>query len=566
MRKELLSNEKMKLLLLFCIIGIGNVLYCTAHPEAVAPIGKIRGSVLTSRLGKEIYSFRGVRYAEPPTGERRFQVATPAADWNDVFDASEEGPACPNVERIEPISEDCLRLNVYTKKLSSKNENVSLPVLVFFHPGGFYQSSAQSFNYGPEYLLDHDIVLVTVNYRLATLGFIATGDSLAPGNLGLKDQVIALRWIQRNIVAFGGDPNSVTISGCSVGGLSTFLHMLSPMSKNLFHRVIDMSGSPLLTEPYPTHQRDIAEKQAKLLNCPINNTKDMLACLRSKPVANFTKTISEFFEWYGDPIVLWKPVVEPEVPGMERFLPAQPIDLIRQGKFYQVPAIFGVTKDELGGIVVTFENITRNNGNIYRNMNENWYHVAPISFIYERNTPRSKNISTELRKFYLNDEPLGSSNRNGLAHLYADSVIIFSQYRGAKLIAENSKAPVYLYKFTYQGRYSFTMWNATTPYGVEHQDDLQYLYYIKSNFPYFNKTAPEIPMVELYTSMWSSFVQTGQPIPNGRNITWNRFESEKSNYLDINLNPTMKTGFYPDRMQEWEKLFPLSAASQSKAT
>lgn len=73
-------------------------------------------------------------------------------------------------------------------------------------------------------------------------------------------------------------------------------------------------------------------------------------------------------------------------------------------------------------------------------------------------------------------------------------------------------------------------------------------------------------MVELYTSMWSSFVQTGQPIPNGRNITWNRFESEKSNYLDINLNPTMKTGFYPDRMQEWEKLFPLSAASQSKAT
>lgn len=127
------------------------------------------------------------------------------------------------------------------------------------------------------------------------IGFIATGDSLAPGNLGLKDQVIALRWIQRNIVAFGGDPNSVTISGCSVGGLSTFLHMLSPMSKNLFHRVIDMSGSPLLTEPYPTHQRDIAEKQAKLLNCPINNTKDMLACLRSKPVANFTKTISEFF-------------------------------------------------------------------------------------------------------------------------------------------------------------------------------------------------------------------------------------------------------------------------------
>lgn len=126
-------------------------------------------------------------------------------------------------------------------------------------------------------------------------GFISTGDSLAPGNLGLKDQVVALRWVQRNIAAFGGDRNAVTISGYSVGGLSTMLHMVSPMSKNLFHRAIVMSGSLLTAEPYPTEQKRLARKQATLLNCPTNDTGAILTCLRSKPVQNFTDTMSQFF-------------------------------------------------------------------------------------------------------------------------------------------------------------------------------------------------------------------------------------------------------------------------------
>lgn len=125
-------------------------------------------------------------------------------------------------------------------------------------------------------------------------GFLSTGDSKAPGNLGLKDQVVALRWIQRNIAAFGGDPDSVTISGYSVGGLSVMLHMVSPMSEGLFHRAIMMSGSMML-EPYPTEQLHLAKKQAELLNCPTDTTGSMLVCLNSKPVENFTDTIPKFF-------------------------------------------------------------------------------------------------------------------------------------------------------------------------------------------------------------------------------------------------------------------------------
>jgi len=129
---------------------------------------------------------------------------------------------------------------------------------------------------------------------LSVLGFLSTGDSKAPGNLGLKDQVVALRWVQRNIAAFGGDPDSVTISGYSIGGFSVFLHMVSPMSKGLFHRAIMMSGSTTL-EPYPTEQLHLAKKQAELLDCPTDTTGSMLICLNSKPVENFTETIRNFF-------------------------------------------------------------------------------------------------------------------------------------------------------------------------------------------------------------------------------------------------------------------------------
>lgn len=526
--------------------------------EITAPIGKIRGSTLTSKLGKKIYSFRGVRYAEPPTGQQRFQVAVPAVDWNDVFDATKEGPSCPGI-RAENILEDCLRLNVYTTKLPSASDSVRRPVLVFFHPGGFYLFSAQSFIFGPEYLLDKDIVLVTVNYRLASLGFLSTGDSKAPGNLGLKDQVEALKWIKRNIGAFGGNPDSVTISGYSAGGVSVFMHMVSPMSKGLFHRAIMMSGSTT-PDPLPTHQLHLAKKQAQLLDCPTDTTGAMMICLNSKPVENFTNTIPNFFEWHGNPILVWSPVVEPEVRGVERFLPEQPYDLIRKGQFHKVPLIAGVTKDEFGGVVAAVEK-QRQEGNMstLNDLNNNWYELAPIVYLYERDTPRSRNISTNLKLFYFGNQEIGPNTYDGLAHIIADSVIIFPLYRSMKLLAEYNDHPVYFYMFSYQGRYSFAMWNETTPYGVTHHDDLQYLFFMKFKFPYFEKDAPEIPTVELMTSMWSNFAQTGQPVPPNlaNNITWNPYDLAKDDYLDISEEPKMKTGFYPDRMQEWERLFPI---------
>ncbi|XP_044018737.1 esterase FE4 [Aphidius gifuensis] len=533
------------------------------QPEIEISLGKIKGSIIQSRLKKKIFSFRGLRYAEPPFGQQRFQQAIPAKKWNDTFDASEEGPSCPQPGG-KYQSEDCLRLNVYSTKLSTKNDIVKRPVIVFFHPGGFYGSSGQSFIEGPQYFMDQDIVLVTVNYRLASLGFFSTGDSLAPGNLGLKDQVAALRWIKLNIENFGGDSNCVTIMGYSAGGWSVSLHLVSPMSKDLFHRAIVMSGSATYQNSLPNDQKNLAKKQAELLGCPTDTTGNMLICLNTKTTEEFVNTTKEFFEWHGDPILVWMPVVEPEVPGVERFLTGQPADLIRAGKFHQVPLIAGVTEDEFGGVVVSvIEDAEKGDDSIFQDLNANWSTIAPISFLYERDTQRSLSISEELWKYYMKNKPIGPDNYQGLADLYADGVVGFSVHRLVTLMSQASKEPVYYYKFSYKGQESHVKWANNTPYGVVHHDDLLYFFNV-SYFNYFDENSVETPIVERMTTMWTNFAKTGIPLPKDNklnsNIEWIKYNQKKPAYLNIgNELEIIMTGINTERMNEWDKLFPLKS-------
>ncbi|XP_034250234.1 cholinesterase 1-like, partial [Thrips palmi] len=119
------------------------------------------------------------------------------------------------------------------------------PVVVFLHGGAFYTGTANSHIYGPDFLLREDVVLVTVQYRLGALGFLAAGSRDAPGNAGLKDQALALQWVQRNIRRFGGDPSSVTLLGHSAGGAAVHYHAMSPGSRGLFHRAVQLSGCAL---------------------------------------------------------------------------------------------------------------------------------------------------------------------------------------------------------------------------------------------------------------------------------------------------------------------------------
>lgn len=128
--------------------------------------------------------------------------------------------------------------------------------------------------------MDRDIVLVTLNYRLASLGFLSTGTKECPGNNGLKDQVAALKWVRGHIAKFGGNPTCVTLMGYSAGGMSVSLHLVSPMSSGLFHRAIAMSGAAMAQWEVPEHQLDLAKRQARLIDCPEDDLSEMVGCFK----------------------------------------------------------------------------------------------------------------------------------------------------------------------------------------------------------------------------------------------------------------------------------------------
>lgn len=240
--------------------------------------GSIEGTTLTTRLGEEFYAFRNVPFAEPPVGDLRFKAPVAKRPWSGVLNCTAYGFICMQENGWGmAMSEDCLTLNVFTKNLPTSGE--LKPVIVYFHGGGFETGS--SVEAGPDYLMERDLVVVTVSYRLGAFGFLALETEDAVGNQGLKDQALALQWIQKNIAHFGGDPNKVTIAGLSAGGYSVTAHMLSPMSQGLFANVIAISGAIAWQKKLRTNNLPVAEGLAARLNCTTDTVADMLMCLKA---------------------------------------------------------------------------------------------------------------------------------------------------------------------------------------------------------------------------------------------------------------------------------------------
>lgn len=243
--------------------------------------GALRGRYMSYKTGISggYYSFQGIKYGKAPIGNRRFKAPLPETSWKGVKPAVREGASCPHRNMILENfkgNEDCLFLNVYTPKLPDSDTNSKLPVLFWIHGGGFQFGNGNAFLYGPDYLIPENIILVTINYRLGALGFLNTGTPDAPGNAGLKDQVLALKWVRDNIKSFGGDPNAVTIAGQSAGSASVHYLLLSPMAKGLFKRAIAQSGVAL----NPWAITDIPHERAfllgKALNYQTNDTEKLV--------------------------------------------------------------------------------------------------------------------------------------------------------------------------------------------------------------------------------------------------------------------------------------------------
>lgn len=335
-----------------CLLLVAAVSGCNSDSDRDGPTGPMRDTAQGPVRGVEeetMLAFKGIPYAAPPVGELR--LAAPAAPIarSSTLDASQFGNACPQAASAfgptEPTSEDCLYLNVYTPKGDGP-----YPVMVWIHGGAFIVGSGASEGYDPTRLVQEEVVVVTLNYRLGALGFLphaslsaeAGGNS---GNYGLLDQRAALQWVQENIAEFGGNPNNVTIFGESAGGHSVLSHVVSPMSAGLFHKAIAQSGSynpdqvPLsLPAPYDVLGGENLVGAPFVANAGCAAAADVPACLRDL-------TIEQILTAQGDSWYL-------PMTGTN-FLPQSINDALGEGKV-NVPVLLGSNLNE-GNLFVALD-------------------------------------------------------------------------------------------------------------------------------------------------------------------------------------------------------------------
>jgi para-nitrobenzyl esterase len=330
-------------------------------PTVATDAGKVRGVLIGA--DRDVVAFKGIPYARPPVGDLRWRGPQPAEKWAGVRDCFQFGNACP--QRIDsvlksipqmaldaPISEDCLYLNVWAP---SKAAGAKHPVLVWIHGGGFTTGAASQPLYDGELLARRGVVLVSMNYRLGALGFLAhpalskESEYHASGNYGFLDQIEALKWVQRNVTAFGGDPQRVTIFGESAGGGSVLCLMVSPLARGLFHNAVVQSagGGPMTPLRSTTADQPSAEKQGMELaaKCGLAPEADAAALRKLTPEELIKATGGR----EPSPTPGFKLGRQPAVgPIADGYALTQSVDAaFAAGKESGVPMIIGQTRDEV---------------------------------------------------------------------------------------------------------------------------------------------------------------------------------------------------------------------------
>lgn len=267
-------------------------------------LGDIEGLEVT-KDGRTVFQFLNVPYAQPPINDLRFKKPVPVRKWKDVYNATLYGPFCMQIrpsifKQFLPnlnMSEDCLSLNIYVPNNLNATGNKS--VMIWIHGGGNVVGEAEMYD-GSNLALTGDVIVVTINYRVGVFGFLTTGNQVLPGNNGLWDQLLAIKWVKENILAFGGNPNSITLFGQSAGSYDACTLMISSASEGLFQRVIGESGSCLRPAFIKRNGVDIMSKIARTARCPLPVTSATLTCLRQLPagqllnITNIQLKISDF--------------------------------------------------------------------------------------------------------------------------------------------------------------------------------------------------------------------------------------------------------------------------------
>ena len=324
--------------ILFSFLALAMGVTITSAAEVQTQLGPVSG---TASRDDSIEVFKGIPYAAPPIGDLRWRPPQPAASWSNVRVCDQFGPRSLQRNDRPHQSEDCLYLNVWTKRGTRQSRR---PVMVWIHGGGFTQGSGHKPGYDGTQLAKRGVVLVTINYRLGAFGFM-THPALSKesphgssGNYAILDQIAALEWVRDNIKNFGGDPDNVTIFGESAGGTSVYLLTASPLSKGLFHRAIMQSPwlDPVIfrdlkqgNENGPPAEFDGEEQARKLLGLDAGN-EDVLSRLRAVSATDVLAKMKQRWPVATDGWIF----------------PKDPHQIYSDGDQHDIPVIIGTNRDE----------------------------------------------------------------------------------------------------------------------------------------------------------------------------------------------------------------------------
>uniref|UniRef100_A0A8D3AWK6 Carboxylic ester hydrolase n=1 Tax=Scophthalmus maximus TaxID=52904 RepID=A0A8D3AWK6_SCOMX len=292
--------------------------------------GSVQGQNIPQGLFRSVEVFRGIPFAAKPGN---LEKPKPHPGWDGILRATKFASRCLQISMLQTStfgSEDCLYLNIWVPH--GRHVSSNLPVMIWFYGGGFMVGGSMGPNFLNNYLYSGQeiadkgtVIVVSVGYRVGTLGFLSTGDSSLPGNYGLWDQHAAIAWVHRNIRSFGGDPDNVTLFGESAGGASVSFQMLSPQNKGLFKRAISQSGVAFCPWALNRNPRKVVEEVAGKVGCPTDDR--MVACLKSTDAATLSMASPRVTQGSPDHPGVTSLLLMPVVDG--DFLPDQPGNLFR---------------------------------------------------------------------------------------------------------------------------------------------------------------------------------------------------------------------------------------------
>ncbi|CAD7014807.1 unnamed protein product [Ceratitis capitata] len=546
-------------------------------PEVcIDTLGCLEGVYKPNSEGEQYEAFYGVPFAKPPVGELRFKNPVAVEPWENKLLVKEPKAECIQHNYLYyPTSttgeEDCLYLNVYRPVNSTSKK---LPVLFYIYGGGYSCGSENPILAGPEYFMDtKEVILVIPGYRLGIFGFLSTGDEQMSGNFGLKDQNLALQWVNKYIDSFGGDPTRVTIFGHSAGGSSVHYQMLSPASKGLFRNAILVSGtaiSPFINYVDAKPQVVKLANAAGFTNTSQMSTSELANALRTVDAFDLLKASESLSTWEVWPLIRLRPVIEQES-WPNAFMTEDVFNLVENKNIKTVPWIGASMTPKGEGVIFALRLL--GHANLRAEFNKNFDELFKVVLdLPASGKPTEVAAVTErlLAEYMGGVHELNNATLDGFLELLGDYNFVHPLYKVIVLNVNGSAANRSLegfIRFNYTGPYSFSpsFTNSSADFGAIHVDDMIYLFTLPSVVPNgFSKSSPEAELIKKYVGIYVEYAKTGktevfnEASSCTKNVLQKSNDSEFCDHLSVVNAPNpfqIDNKWRVDRMKLWDYVY-----------